>query len=98
MEIRIFQIVVPLIALFFIFGAIFHYHKSKITIYETALRVAFWLDALLVPASLAPFAFPKQNRLKNKQRRAITAVEYIRVLLLSGWGFFIIIFPPAPQW
>ena len=48
MEIRIFQIVVPLIALFFIFGAIFHYHKSKITIYETALRVAFWLAALLV--------------------------------------------------
>ena len=48
MEIRIFQIVVPLIALFFILGSVFRYRKSKITVYEMALGIAFWLAALLV--------------------------------------------------
>ena len=48
MEIRIFQIVVPLIALFFISGIVSRYRKSKITVYEMALGAAFWLSALLV--------------------------------------------------
>lgn len=48
MEIRIFQIVVPLVALFFILGIISRYRKSKITVYEMFLGVAFWLSVLLV--------------------------------------------------
>lgn len=48
MEIRIFQIIVPLIALFFIYSLVLRYRKSKITVYEVVLGVLFWLGALLV--------------------------------------------------
>ena len=48
MEIRIFQIVVPLLALVFMGGFVVRYRKSKITIYEMILGVGFWLAAMLV--------------------------------------------------
>ncbi len=48
MELRTFQIVVPVIALFFVSGIIFRYRKSNITVYEMALGIVFWLAVLLV--------------------------------------------------
>lgn len=48
MEIRLFQIIVPLIALFFIVGLILRYRKSKITVYEMTIGSGFWLAVLLV--------------------------------------------------
>ncbi len=48
MEIRIFQIVVPIIALLFISGIFFRYRKSDITIYEMILGFVFWLAVILV--------------------------------------------------
>ena len=47
MEIRIFQIIVPLIALYFIVEVLFNYRKSKITLGETVVGMVFWLGALL---------------------------------------------------
>lgn len=48
MEIRIFQIIVPLIALFFIVGTYLRYRKSDITVYEMILGAGFWMAALLL--------------------------------------------------
>ncbi|MEL6866473.1 MAG: DUF2304 domain-containing protein [Bacteroidota bacterium] len=43
MEIRIFQIVVPAIALLFIISFIMRYRKSRATITETLLSIFFWI-------------------------------------------------------
>ena len=48
MELRLFQIIVPLIALFFIIGLILRFRKSKITVYELTIGSTFWLGTLLV--------------------------------------------------
>lgn len=48
MELRIFQIIVPTIALFYGAGLIFRFRKSQITIYELMLGLLFWLAVLLV--------------------------------------------------
>ena len=48
MELRLFQIIVPLLAIFFIVGLILRYRKSKITVYELAIGNVFWLATLLV--------------------------------------------------
>lgn len=48
MELRLFQIIVPLIALFFMAGLVMRYRKSKVTVYEMAIGSGFWLAVLLV--------------------------------------------------
>lgn len=48
MELRLFQIIVPLIALFFMAGLVMRYRKSRITIYEMTIGSGFWLAVLLV--------------------------------------------------
>ncbi len=47
MELRIFQIIVPLIALFFIANVIYSFRKSQITITETIFGGLFWLATLI---------------------------------------------------
>lgn len=48
MEIRLFQIIVPLLAVFFMVGLIVRFRKSKITVYEMTIGNGFWLTVLLV--------------------------------------------------
>ncbi|MFT7452741.1 MAG: hypothetical protein ACI9VN_003476 [Patescibacteria group bacterium] len=48
MEFRLFQIVVPIIAVLFILNIVRRYIKSKITIYELVLGVSFWIGSLLL--------------------------------------------------
>ncbi|MEM9920830.1 MAG: DUF2304 domain-containing protein [Bacteroidota bacterium] len=43
MEIRVFQIVVPLIALLFVISFITRYLKAKASIRETVFSIVFWL-------------------------------------------------------
>jgi hypothetical protein len=43
MEIRYFQIIIPIVALFFIYAQYKEYRKSKVGIYETILVVLFWI-------------------------------------------------------
>ena len=47
MEIRIFQIIVPLIALYFIAEVFFSYRRSKITLGEMLVGTVFWLGAFM---------------------------------------------------
>ncbi|MEO1261263.1 MAG: DUF2304 domain-containing protein [Bacteroidota bacterium] len=47
MELRFFQIIVPLIALYFIANLIFNFRKSQITIAEMIIGNIFWVAALI---------------------------------------------------
>lgn len=47
MEIRIFQIVVPLTALFFGVGLIVRYRKGNLTVGELFFSLAFWISVLI---------------------------------------------------
>lgn len=47
MELRIFQIIVPLFALLFIGDLLISYRKSKISMFEVILGLGFWTSVLL---------------------------------------------------
>ena len=48
MEIRFFQILVPIIALLYLSGLLVQYRKSRITFYELLFGTSFWLGAALL--------------------------------------------------
>jgi len=47
MELRIFQIIVPLMALLFIGDLIISYRKSKVSVFELLLGLGFWVSAMV---------------------------------------------------
>ena len=83
MEFRIFQIIVPLIALFFATGLVLRYRKSKITIYEMAIGISFWLSALLVAL------FPDFFSVKIAQLFGIESNVNAIIFFCIGLLFFI---------
>ncbi len=48
MELRIFQVIVPLFALLFIGDLVISHRKSKVSVVELTLGLVFWLSVLLV--------------------------------------------------
>lgn len=47
MELRIFQVIVPLSALLFIGDLVISHRKSKVSVLELTLGLAFWLSVIL---------------------------------------------------
>lgn len=47
MELRVFQVIVPLFALLFIGDLLISYRKSKVSVFEMSLGLGFWISVLL---------------------------------------------------
>ncbi len=78
MEIRIFQIIVPVVALLFIIGLITRYRKAKATTGETLFSVTFWL-------AVGVFAlFP--DKISNFLARLFGIKDNVNAIIFVGLG------------